>query len=27
LSEVDPDGQYVITVRGHGFRLDPTGTR
>jgi pSer/pThr/pTyr-binding forkhead associated (FHA) protein len=27
LSEVDPDGQYVITVRGHGFRLDPSGGR
>jgi hypothetical protein len=27
LSEVDPDGLYVITVRGHGFRLDPTGGR
>ena len=25
LSEVDPNGLYVITVRGHGFRLDPTG--
>jgi hypothetical protein len=22
LGEVDPDTQYVITVRGHGFRLD-----
>lgn len=22
LSEVDPDTQYVITVRGHGFRLE-----
>ncbi|HVO71707.1 MAG TPA: FHA domain-containing protein [Aggregatilineaceae bacterium] len=22
LAEVDPEGQYVITVRGHGFRLD-----
>jgi pSer/pThr/pTyr-binding forkhead associated (FHA) protein len=27
LSEIDPDGQYVITVRGHGFRLDPSGGR
>ena len=27
LSELDPSGQYVITVRGHGFRLDPTGER
>jgi hypothetical protein len=27
LSEGDPDGVYVITVRGHGFRLDPTGGR
>jgi hypothetical protein len=25
LSEIDPDRVYVITVRGHGFRLDPTG--
>lgn len=25
LSEVDPDGQYVVTVRGHGFRLDLSG--
>ena len=25
LAEIDPDGLYVITVRGHGFRLDPTG--
>lgn len=22
LAEVDPQGQYVATVRGHGFRLD-----
>jgi len=22
LAEVDPDGQYVVTVRGHGFRLE-----
>ncbi len=22
LAEVDPDRQYVLTVRGHGFRLD-----
>ena len=27
LSEFDPNGQYVVTVRGHGFRLDPTGGR
>jgi hypothetical protein len=27
LSEIDPGGVYVITVRGHGFRLDPTGGR
>ena len=27
LSEVDQEGQYVITVRGHGFRLDPSGGR
>jgi hypothetical protein len=25
LSEADPDGQYVVTVRGHGFRLDLSG--
>lgn len=22
LSEADPDWQYIVTVRGHGFRLD-----
>jgi DNA-binding response OmpR family regulator len=22
LAEVDPDHQYLVTVRGHGFRLD-----
>lgn len=22
LSELDPDHQYIVTVRGHGFRLD-----
>ena len=22
LSELDPEFQYVVTVRGHGFRLD-----
>jgi len=22
VSEVDPDRQYIVTVRGHGFRLD-----
>ena len=22
LNEVDPDAQYIVTVRGHGFRLD-----
>ena len=27
LAEVDPKGTYVITVRGHGFRLDPAGGR
>ena len=27
LSEIDPRGRYVITVRGHGFRLDPSGGR
>jgi DNA-binding winged helix-turn-helix (wHTH) protein len=25
LAEIAPDRQYVVTVRGHGFRLDPTG--
>ena len=25
LQEADPSGVYVITVRGHGFRLDPSG--
>lgn len=27
LAEIDPDGQYIVTVRGHGFRLDPSGGR
>jgi DNA-binding response OmpR family regulator len=27
LAEVDPAGDYVVTVRGHGFRLDPSGGR
>lgn len=22
LAELDPEGQYIVTVRGHGFRLD-----
>src|SRR5690606_7207331 len=22
INEVDPDHQYIVTVRGHGFRLD-----
>ncbi len=22
ISEADPDGQYIITVRGHGFKLE-----
>jgi hypothetical protein len=22
ISEIDPDHQYIVTVRGHGFRLD-----
>jgi DNA-binding winged helix-turn-helix (wHTH) protein len=22
LNEIDPDHQYIVTVRGHGFRLD-----
>ena len=25
LAEADPAGEYVVTVRGHGFRLDPSG--
>lgn len=25
LAEAEPDGQYIVTVRGYGFRLDPTG--
>ncbi len=24
VGEVDPDHQYIVTVRGHGFRLDRT---
>jgi predicted component of type VI protein secretion system len=24
LAEIDPDTQYVVTVRGHGFRLENT---
>ena len=22
INEIDPDNQYIITVRGHGFRLE-----
>jgi DNA-binding response OmpR family regulator len=22
LNEIDPDNQYIVTVRGHGFRLE-----
>jgi DNA-binding response OmpR family regulator len=22
LTEMDPENQYVVTVRGHGFRLE-----
>jgi len=22
LAEVDPETQYIVTVRGHGFRLE-----
>jgi predicted component of type VI protein secretion system len=22
LAEIDPEGQYIVTVRGHGFRLE-----
>jgi len=25
LSELDPDHQYIVTVRGHGFRFDNSG--
>jgi pSer/pThr/pTyr-binding forkhead associated (FHA) protein len=25
LSELDPDHQYIVTVRGHGFRFDNVG--
>lgn len=25
LAEIDPDHQYIITVRGHGFRLEQRG--
>ena len=25
LAEIDPGWQYIVTVRGHGFRLDNTG--
>ncbi|MGA9351785.1 MAG: FHA domain-containing protein [Anaerolineae bacterium] len=24
IGEIDPDHQYIVTVRGHGFRLDRT---
>lgn len=27
LAELDPKGEYIVTVRGHGFRLDPSGGR
>jgi len=27
ISEIDPDHQYIVTVRGHGFRLDRTPSR
>ena len=23
IKEVDPDREYILTIRGHGFRLDP----
>jgi DNA-binding response OmpR family regulator len=26
IAELDPDWQYIITVRGHGFRLENAGT-
>ncbi len=25
LRELDPDGEYVVTVRGYGFKLEPKG--
>ena len=25
LAEIDPGWQYIVTVRGHGFRLDNSG--
>jgi len=27
IGEVDPDHQYIVTVRGHGFRLNRTPSR
>jgi hypothetical protein len=27
LAELDPKGEYIVTVRGHGFRLAPSGGR
>ena len=27
IRESDPSHEYLVTVRGHGFRLDPTGGR
>lgn len=27
LAEVDPDGQYIATVRGHGFRILQSGVK
>ncbi|MFN2133990.1 MAG: FHA domain-containing protein [Anaerolineae bacterium] len=27
LAEIDPEGEYIVTIRGHGFRIDPSGGR
>jgi DNA-binding response OmpR family regulator len=27
VGELDPDHQYIVTVRGHGFRLDRVPSR
>jgi DNA-binding response OmpR family regulator len=27
LAEIDPEGEYIVTIRGHGFRMDPSGGR
>jgi tRNA(fMet)-specific endonuclease VapC len=25
ISEIDPENQYILTIRGHGFRVDNSG--